>query len=63
MDKKIAVIACSNAQLDYFDHGYDIKIFRSMIHLGEEDYLDHIEISADDFYKRRIHSRYSNHNL
>ena len=52
MDKKIAIISCSNACLDYFDYDYDIKIFRSMVHLGDEDYLDFVDISADDFYKR-----------
>jgi DegV family protein with EDD domain len=52
MDKKIAVIACSNACLDYINHPYDIKIFRSTLHLGDEDYLDYIDIKADDFYKR-----------
>jgi len=52
MENKIAVIACSNACLDYFDYNYDIKIFRSSLRLGDEEYLDHIEISADDFYKR-----------
>lgn len=52
MENKIAVIACSNACLDYFDYDYDIKIFRSTLHLGDEDYLDYIDISAEDFYKR-----------
>jgi len=52
MKDKIAIIACSNACLDYFDYKYDIKIFRSMLHLGDEDYLDYVDISADDFYKR-----------
>ena len=52
MNKKIAIISCSNANLEYFDHDFDIKIFRSMVHLGDEDYLDYIDISADDFYKR-----------
>jgi DegV family protein with EDD domain len=52
MGQKIAVIACSNACLDYFEYPYDIKIFRSTLHLGDEDYLDYIDISADDFYKR-----------
>ena len=52
MENKIAVIACSNACLDYFDYDYDIKIFRSMLHLGDEDYLDYVDISADDFYDR-----------
>ena len=52
MKNKIAVIACSNACLDYFEYDYDIKIFRSMLHLGDEDYLDYVDISADDFYER-----------
>lgn len=52
MSNKIAVIACSNACLDYIDHDYDIKIFRSTLHLGDEDYLDFIDIKADEFYKR-----------
>lgn len=52
MEDKIAVVACSNACLDYFEYPYDIKIFRSMLHLGDEDYLDYVDISADDFYKR-----------
>ena len=52
MENKIAVIACSNACLDYMNHKYDIKIFRSTLHLGDEDYLDYVDISADDFYKR-----------
>lgn len=52
MDNKTAIISCSNACLDYFEYDYDIKIFRSMVHLGDEDYLDYLDISADDFYKR-----------
>lgn len=52
MNKKIAVIACSNACLDYIDHPYDIKIFRSTLHLGDEDYLDYVDMKAEDFYKR-----------
>lgn len=52
MTDKIAVVACSNACLDYFDHPYDIRILRSTLHLGDEDYLDYIDISAEDFYQR-----------
>ncbi len=52
MDKKIAIITCSNACLDYIDHDHDIKVFRSIIHLGEENFVDYTDISADDFYKR-----------
>lgn len=52
MTDKIAVVACSNSCLDYFDYDYDIPIFRSTLHLGDEDYLDYIDISADEFYQR-----------
>lgn len=52
MEKKTAIISCSNACLDYFEHDYDIKIFRSMLHLGDEEYLDYLDITADDFYQR-----------
>lgn len=52
MSKKIAIISCSNANIEYFEHNYDIKIFRSMLHLGDEDYLDYTDIKAEDFYQR-----------
>jgi len=52
LENKIAIIACSNACLDYFENDYNIKIFRSTLHLGDEDFLDYIDISADEFYKR-----------
>ncbi len=53
-NNKIAVITCSNSCIDYFDNPYDISVFRSSLHLGDEIYLDYTEISAEDFYKRLI---------
>ncbi len=52
MTKKIGIITDTNACLDYFDHDYDIPVLRSMIHLGEEEYLDHIELTAEQFYEK-----------
>lgn len=52
MKNKIAVIVCSNACLDYMEHPYDIKTFRSSLHLGDETFLDFTEITSDEFYKR-----------
>ncbi len=52
MNKKIAIVTCSNACLDYMDYDYDIKIFRSSVHLGDESFLDYIDITAEDFYKK-----------
>ncbi len=46
----IGVVACTNACLDYFDHDYDIPILRSIIHLGEKEYRDHVDLTADEFY-------------
>ena len=52
MNKKIAIVTCSNACLDYMDFDYDIKVFRSSVHLGDESFLDYIDITAEDFYKK-----------
>ncbi len=49
---KIGVITDTNACLDYFKHDDDIPILRSIIHLNDEAYLDHVELKAEDFYKR-----------
>ena len=52
MDKKTAIITCSNACLDYIENDHDFKTFRSSIHMGDESFVDFIEITADEFYKR-----------
>lgn len=53
MSKKVAVLACSNAGLDYLDYPSDITILRSVIHFGtEETYNDFIEMDAKAFYER-----------
>ena len=52
MDKKIAIVTCSNACLDYMEFDHDIKVFRSSIHFGDESYVDYIGMTADDFYKK-----------
>ena len=52
MTQKIGIVTDTNACLDYFEHNYDIPILRSMIHIGEDEYLDHIELTADAFYEK-----------
>ncbi len=49
---KIGVITDTNACLDYFKHDHDIPILRSIIHLGEEEYLDHVQLTATEFYEK-----------
>ncbi len=50
---KIAILACSNAGLDYLDYPKDIRILRSVIHFGtDEAYDDFVGIDAKTFYER-----------
>jgi DegV family protein with EDD domain len=50
---KIAILACSNAGLDYLDYPKDIRILRSVIHFGtDEAYDDYVGIDAKTFYER-----------
>lgn len=54
MLKKTAVLACSNAGLDYFDFPKDIRILRSVIHFPNDDnvYEDYVGMDAKTFYNR-----------
>jgi DegV family protein with EDD domain len=54
MPKKIAVLVCSNAGLDYLDYPQDIRILRSVIHFEDDDksYDDFVDIDAETFYNR-----------
>lgn len=50
--EKIAIITDVNAGLDYIDRKLDIHVLRSMIHFGEEHYVDGIDMMADQFYEK-----------
>ena len=52
MTNTIGVVACTNACLDYLDHPHDIRILRSRIHLGDEEFIDYEELTAHEFYDR-----------
>lgn len=50
---KVAILACSNAGLDYLDYPKDIRILRSVIHFGaDESYDDFVQMDAKTFYER-----------
>jgi len=50
---KVAILACSNAGLDYLDYPKDIIILRSAIHFGtDESYDDFVDMDAKTFYQR-----------
>ncbi len=50
--KKIGIVVCGNSGIDYIDHSYDIRVLRSMLLFGEQEFTDFVDISAEDFYKR-----------
>ncbi|MFW5894709.1 MAG: DegV family protein [Bacillota bacterium] len=50
--KKIGFVVCGNSGIDYIDHPYDIRVFRSTLLFGDAEYTDYIDISAETFYSR-----------
>ncbi|MFW6285292.1 MAG: DegV family protein, partial [Bacillota bacterium] len=50
--KKIGFVVCGNSGIDYVDHPYDIRVFRSTLLYDDEEYTDYIDISAETFYSR-----------
>lgn len=52
MSNSIGVVACTNACLDYIEHPHDIRILRSRIHLGDDEFIDYEELTATQFYDR-----------
>jgi DegV family protein with EDD domain len=50
--KKIAILTCSNAGLDYIDAPKDIIILRSTIQFDDASYDDFTEMDAKTFYER-----------
>lgn len=50
--KKLGLIVCTNSAIDYIDHGIDVKVSRSTILLGNEEFIDYEELTADQFYDK-----------
>ncbi len=49
---KIGVIVCGNSGIDYIKHDYDIRVMRSMLLFGGEEYTDFVDITAEEFYAK-----------
>ncbi|HOP57377.1 MAG TPA: hypothetical protein PLH02_04500 [Bacillota bacterium] len=45
--KKLGVLVCTNAALDYIKHDYDIRVIRSTIIMGGKEYVDYEELTAE----------------
>lgn len=50
--QKIGVVVCGNSGIDYIDHEFDIPVVRSILILKGKEYVDFIDINANDFYKK-----------
>jgi len=47
---KIGMVVCGNSGIDYIKHDYNIKVLRSILFIGDKEYTDFIDITAEDFY-------------
>jgi DegV family protein with EDD domain len=50
--QKIGIVVCGNSGIDYIDHEFDIPVIRSILLMRDKEYVDFIDISAEDFYKK-----------
>ncbi|HEY8436762.1 MAG TPA: DegV family protein [Haloplasmataceae bacterium] len=53
MTRKIAIVTDSSSAIDFMPHDYDnIYVIRMPITFGNDQYIDGLTISVDDFYER-----------
>lgn len=50
MNEKIGILICGNSGADYEKFDYPIKVIRSTLNLGEKEYVDYVDLKAEDFY-------------
>ncbi|QLY40115.1 DegV family protein [Hujiaoplasma nucleasis] len=50
--KKLGLMVCTNSAIDYIDHNIDVRVVRSTILLGDKEYVDYEELTADKFYDK-----------
>ena len=47
---KIGILVCGNSGIDYIEHKYDIDVIRSILFVGDNEYTDFVDITAENFY-------------
>ncbi|VEU82982.1 DegV family protein [Acholeplasma hippikon] len=52
--KKIAVVTCSTSGLDYLPEKDRISILRMTVTFDQDEYLDYVDIKAEDFYQKML---------
>ncbi|MDT8337141.1 MAG: DegV family protein [Candidatus Izemoplasmatales bacterium] len=48
--KKLGLMVCTNSSIDYLDYDFDLIIIRSMVIMGNKEYIDYEELTAQEFY-------------
>jgi len=48
--KKLGLMVCTNSSIDYLDFDFDVKIIRSMVIMGDKEFVDYEELTAPEFY-------------
>ncbi|MFA7561225.1 MAG: DegV family protein [Candidatus Izemoplasmatales bacterium] len=49
--KKLGLMVCTNSSIDYLDFDFDVKVIRSMVIMGDKEFVDYEELKADEFYE------------
>ena len=51
---KIGLVVCGNSGIDYLKHNYDIRVIRSVLLFGDDEYTDFVDIKAEEFYNMLV---------
>jgi DegV family protein with EDD domain len=49
--KKLGLMVCTNASIDYLEYDFDLTIIRSLVIMGGKEYVDYEELTAKEFYE------------
>ena len=52
--KKLGVMVCTNASIDYIKHDYEIGIIRSTVLMGGKEYIDYEELPAEKLDRKSV---------
>ncbi|MDY0023673.1 MAG: DegV family protein [Candidatus Izemoplasmatales bacterium] len=48
--KKLGLMVCTNSSIDYLDFDFDVTVIRSMVIMGDKEFVDYEELTAQEFY-------------
>lgn len=49
-NKKIGIVVCGNSGIDYVKVDFPVEVIRSTLLIGNKEYVDFIDITAEEFY-------------